>query len=247
MNKIVKEKLKQGGTLLIIVIAFVCALAIMLKYENEGEKNMPFVLKEIFTVSSAEAENKAENPNNNKWNMNINQYNDVYIQFEKNEKYTKTAYIKNITIENINITNPELGTVSLYTPNSTEGKLFSYEDPYLIKNSLTYKGASIDNKKTLEVANQGGTIIFRIVNKNVSEYISNSDDEIAYDGTLLNKTNVNLEKIKFNINFDIVIQTENNQYRGNITMSLPEKDIEQGVSKTTINDFSNIIFKRENT
>ena len=34
MNKIVKEKIKQAFLLFIIIISFVCVLAIMLKYER---------------------------------------------------------------------------------------------------------------------------------------------------------------------------------------------------------------------
>ena len=61
MNKIVKEKIKQAFLLFIIIISFVCVLAIMLKYETEGEKNMPFSLEEMLIVSSADGQTKSEN------------------------------------------------------------------------------------------------------------------------------------------------------------------------------------------
>ena len=77
MNKIVKEKIKQAFLLFIIIISFVCVLAIMLKYETEGEKNMPFSLEEMLIVSSADGQTKSENSENYKWNMDINQYNEM--------------------------------------------------------------------------------------------------------------------------------------------------------------------------
>ena len=248
MNKDIKEKLKQGVILLIIVIAFGATLTVMLKYKTEGETNMPFQLKKVFMLSSAEATSKAENPDNYKWNLDINQYNDIYIEFEKNLNYKKVSYIKSIKIENIKITDPKIGKVYKYMPNSTENKLFSYEENFLIQNSLTYNGSSQNNFKNLEISNQGGTILFRIVNRNVSEYVSNEDDEVAYDGSLLKKTNVTVEDLKFEVNFDIIIKTETNTFGGNITLNLPCEGIEEkDVAESTIEDFSNVIFKRENT
>ena len=111
MNKVLKEKIKQVIVLLIIVIAFGITLSIMFKYKTEGESKLPFNLSKIMIVSSAEAESKDENPNNNKWNLDINQYNDIYIEISKNEDYSASAYsggsqytyIKSVKIENINI------------------------------------------------------------------------------------------------------------------------------------------------
>lgn len=246
MNKVIKEKINQGLVLLVIVVAFVISLTIMLKYKTEGEQNMPFNLKKILIISSAEAVSKTENPENQKWNIDINQYNDVYIEIQKNENYKKDAYIEEITIENIQIENPIKGEVSLYMPNSTEDKMFSYEDNFKIKNSLTYKGTKENNTKKLTIANQGGTMLFRIINEKVGEYISNNDDELAYDGTLLEKTNVNMDEIKFKVKFDLVIKTETNKYRGNIKIELPYGEInKEGVCRNNIENFEEVVFKRE--
>lgn len=244
----IKEKLKQGLILLVIVVTFGITLAYMLKYKTEGETNMPFKLKRILILSSAETITKSENPENYKWNLDINQYNDIYIEFEKNDNYKKSSYIKSIIMENFKISNPTTGNVFKYMPNSTEGQMFLYQDNLLIQNSLTYNGALQNNFKNLEISNQGGTVLFRIVNKCVSEYVSNEDDEIAWDASLLRKTNVNIEDIKIDVNFDIIINTEKNSYRGNITLNLPsEKIAEEDIAETTIQDFTNVIFKRENT
>lgn len=248
MNRVIKEKLKQGTTLLIIIIAFLCVLVIMFRYNDKGETKMPFKLTEMLVVSSADGETKKENSENNKWNLDINQYNDIYLQITKNSQYQKTAYIKSITIENINSDRPNIGIINAYMPNSTEGKLFSYEDNYLINGSLTYNGAIKDNYKTLEVANQGGMIVFRVANMGVSQYISNQDDEITYDGTLLKKTGISIDNIKFHTSFDIVITTDSNRYRGKVNLNLPCEDIEnEGTSKLYETEFEDIVFKRDNT
>lgn len=246
MNRIVKQKINQGLILLIIVVAFTFALSIMLKYKTEGETNMPFTLKKMIIISSAESDAKTGNTENLKWNFNINQYNDIYIEFEKNPNFKNESYIKSITLENFDFSTPNKGQVMVYMPNPGEEKLFDYQDNLKIKDSLTFKGAETSNYKALNIANQGGTILFRAVNKGISEYQSNEDQEIAYDGTLLSKANVSPDDLKFSLTFDVVIETENNKYRGTIAKELPYGDIEKdGVTKETIENFDDVVFKRE--
>lgn len=248
MNKIIKEKIKQAFTLFIIIVAFLCVISVMLKYNNEGETKMPFNLTEMLVVSSADGEAKTENPTNSKWNLDVNQYNDIYLQFSKNDDYQKTSYIKNITIENIKVSNLTKGKVEAYMPNSTEGKLFKYEDNYIVNGSLTYNGGTKDNTKTLEVGNQGGMIVFRLANLGVSEYVSNDDDELSYDGKLLKKTGVNPEDIKFHVSFDVIITTDSNKYRATMELDLPCGDLEnEGTSKLYDRQFDGVVFKRDNT
>ena len=89
-------------------------------------------------------------------------------------------------------------------------------------------------------------ISFRVLNKDISKYISDDDDEIHYDGSLLEKTGVTVEEISAELNFDLVIKTNKSTYRGNFTIQVPNENLEKdGVSQKTIDDFSNIIFKRE--
>ena len=247
MEKDNKEKLKLAVTLAFIVIAFGIAITIMLKYSQEGETNMPFNLSEIIVVSSAEGVTKEENSDNYKWNLNIMQYNDIYLQIAKNEDYNKNAYIENVTIENFSFTNPRIGNTRVYMPNSTEGSLFTYDDSYLIQRSLTYKGAESSDTKTLKISSQGGMVLFRATNTEVGEYVSNDDAEISHNGTLITKTNTTLDDLKYTISFDIVIETNIASYRGNVSLELPCGDIlTEGTSQLDQKDCSNIVFKREN-
>lgn len=246
MNKFIKEKISSIIVLVVIVIAFGASLAIMLKYKTEGEKTMPFEISKILIVSSAEASNKEENPDNQKWNFNISQYNDVYITIEKNEKYQKNAYINSIELDNISIESSNKDKVILYKPCEDEEKMFSYEDKYIFNNSIEYKGEAVDNLKKLEISNSGGTLLFRVYNKNIGEYVSNEDDEIHYDGSLLKKAGIKLADLKTKISFDVVIETNNSTYRGKIEIEVPNENTdEEGVTQKTIENFDDIIFKRE--
>jgi len=137
----------------------------MLKYEVEGENNMPFELSQIVVVSTAEGR---EIEGENIWNLEIIQNNDVYIHIGKNKNYRETEVIKNITIDNFEINEkPAKGKVELYRPSSSEEKVYEYEDKYKIQDKLIYKGEENNNLKDLSIANQGGIIAFRYSNQDL--------------------------------------------------------------------------------
>lgn len=244
-----KEKIKQVIKLCIavfvLVIIFVVVGAIMIKYEVEGDKNMPFNLSKIVIVSTAEG---IETEGKSKWNFNIYQNNDLYFYIDKNENYHgNSTYIEKIRIENIQITKvPKVGAIKAYMPNSTEGRLYSYEDAYIIEEKLEYRGASKSNSQTLEIGNQGGNALIRFSNVELGGYSSNDDKEIIHDGTLLGKLNLMQEDISFEVSFDFVIEVSGHSYKANIHLDLPYGNIiENGTESFEKIDMSDVIFKRE--
>lgn len=240
----IKELIKASIAIGIISIAIIIAIVVCIKYNLEGDKNIPFNISKITIVSTAEG---VQNENTEeKWNLNICQNNDIYFSVEKNNESTENEIIKNLTIENIKVTKaPNIGEVKYYMPNSSDGKLFSYNSEYVLEdNKLTFKGGAKSNSKTLEIGNQGGTVVMRIANTNIANYVSNDEEEINHDGSLINKVEKNIEDIEFEVNFDIKIVTQEKNYIANITLNMPcEKElIEQGTVSKEIKD--DIVFKR---
>lgn len=250
MNKVFKENLKRWGTILIVLIVFFCVIGIMIKYNYEGEKNMPFNIERILIISSADTQGKEikEGEEQAKWNMDINQYNDIYIQISKSNKAKETDKIEDVTVGNFNIEQmPKLGTVETYRPNNAEDEqLFKYDDKFKIQDLLKFTGGSQNNYSKLTIENQGGRIVFRIANRNVDEYVSNDDGELTINGKLLKEKNIDVNDLKMKISFDLVIHTNTTKYRGKVTLDLPVENLEEeGIGEQTITDFSNVIFKRE--
>lgn len=238
-----KEKIKACIAIAIIILAILITGIVSMKYYVEGETNMPFTLSKITIVSTAEGIHNEEAEE--KWNLSIFQNNDIYFSVEKNEK-NKEEMIESISIENIKITkNPNIGEIKTYMPNSLDGRLFSYDPEYILtEDKLTFKGGSKSNSKTLEIGNQGGTTILRFSNTGIGNYISNEDEEIKHDGTLLTKANVALEDIKFEVNFDFIIHVKNKSYTSNISLTLPcgNNLLEEGTCSEEITE--GFIFKR---
>lgn len=242
-KKIQTIKLCVAVTVFAIIILLVAT--IMIRYQVEGDKNMPFNLSKIIIISTAEG---TESEGKKKWNFDVYQNNDVYIYIDKNEQYNgEERTIKSVKMENINITKaPIKGEVKAYMPNSVDGRLFSYEDTYLVDGKLEYKGAKESNSKTLEIGVNGGNLLIRFSNTGLGQYSSDSDKEIIHDGTLLNKIKVTDEETKFDVSFDLVITVENCSYRANVTMQMPCGDItKEGTCSLEQTDFSDLVFKRE--
>ena len=227
----------------IIVLILIIAGIIMLRYQVEGETNLPFELSKMIVVSTAES-NEIEAVADTKWNFSVNQYNDIYLEIQKNDEYTKTINIKNITFENFVIEkNSGAENIKLYRANS-EGKVVE-DEAHLVGSSLTYKGEKETNIDELKISNQGSIILLRSVNQNVCEVRSN-DEEIIHDGTLLAKGNANSEDLNYKLSFDVVIETSRDiKYKGTISIELPTGDVQtQGKTQLEKTDFSDVIFKR---
>ncbi len=227
----------------IIAIILIVAGIIMLKYQVEGETNLPFELSKMIIISTAESK-EIEKVDNLKWNFSVNQYNDIYLQIAKNDEYKKNTNIKNITLENFNVEkNNNKENIKLYRANS-EGKI-TEDETHLVNNILTYKGGKETKLDELKISNQGGIILLRSVNENVCE-VRNDEESIIHDGTLLAKGNANIEELNYKLSFDIIIETNKNiKYKGTININLPTGNVHtEGKSQLEKTDFRDIIFKR---
>ena len=231
-----REKIKACIAIGVIILAILITGIIVMKYYVEGEKNLPYELSKITVVSTAEGVENAGAEE--KWNFSIYQNNDVYFSVEGKEN--SQELIESVSIENIKITKkPEVGEIKTYIPNSLEGRLFSYSEEYILEeNELTYKGAAKSDAQKLEIGSQGGTAVIRFSNVGIGNYASNEGEEIKHDGSLLAKNNSNLEDLKFEVNFDFVINMKNKSYVTNITLQLPcgENLITEGTTSEEITE-----------
>lgn len=86
--------------ILTLMITTICLL--MLKYAVEGENNMPFVLSQMITVSTAEG---IDIEGEDTWNFDLVQNNDIYLSITKNKNYKEEEIIKTITLHHFEIKN----------------------------------------------------------------------------------------------------------------------------------------------
>lgn len=240
-----KKSFHIGMLLLIVVIILLILGFITLKYQVEGETNMPFVISKISIISSSEGIDKENPVEGNKWNFDINQNNDIYIYVEKNQAFEKQEAIDEINIENITMSKQnEKGTLKIYKPDATNPDvIFSYTEENEIQN-ITYTADENSDMKNLKITNQGGIVAFRIANNKIAEYVA--DDEEINHNDLLKKTNIAQEELRINLQFDFIINLNSGKkYRSTIDLELPlEGVIEKGTDSKEFVDMEKYIFKR---
>lgn len=229
-------------SIIIFFVIIICVFAgmVIFKYQVEGETNAVFDISKILVVSTAEGIEK-ETPTA-KWDFNINQNNDIYITIEKNDK--KQDAIKNVTINNIQVIEaPSIGNIQSYRP--AEKGLFKCDEKYKINEELQYVGSKSGSINNLEISNQGGTVLIRFCNENIGEYVSNEEEQILHDGTLIKKTNTTLEQLNAKVQFDIIIETEQDvKYKTTVEVALPVGNIiDEGTSTTELNT-DELVLKR---
>lgn len=217
----------------------------LLKYQVEGEKKLPFEIANMLIVSTADGIGKEDTEN--RWNLSILQNNDIYIDIKTKSSDKKNDSIKKIILENFVIINgPQEGEPKIYHPVNDKDLIYLYKDENLVLDKIEYNVAPTKNIKKLEIARNGGIISFSSCSYNIANYISNDENEIKYDATLLNKVGINEDEIKYEINFDIIVEMESSKkYKSSINLNLPlDNLLQKGTIQMEVQDFSNIIFKR---
>lgn len=241
-QEIRKKFLKISLLVILLAITIAVVALLILKYHVEGETNLPFSLKNITIISSADGIHKKDDKN--KWNIDVIQVNDIYMDFEKNHNLKDEEIIKNIKIENIKFTKSEIGEYKTYKLVKDENGINEYKDEYQVEN-LNYAGAEKTDLLNLTIGNQGGTIGVRFILSNLGEYKSN-EETIKYDGTLLEKMKITEEQIQGKVSFDIIIELESGViYKAEISTELPAGDIiENGIIIIEDEKLEEVIFKR---
>lgn len=228
--------------LVILSIIFFIVGILVLRYNVEGETNMPFELSKIAVISSSGG--NSLDATDTKWKYSVYQSNDIYLYIDKNDSHSESEAISSVLINNIYVDGKNSDKVKIYKPdNQTENQIFSNQDANIVK-QIEYKGAMESNLKNLEISNQGGLVAFRCSYDNLGEYSSN-DDIIDYQ-QLLSKAGITNEELKSKLNFDFTIKTENGkEYHTNISLDIPIGDVVgQGTTSQEITDMSGFIFKR---
>lgn len=241
-----KQTIKFISAISILILLFIFVVIMMIKYQVEGETNMPFELSKVVVIGTVEGIEIENEEDKAKWNLEIAQNNDIYFYISQNENNTTDELIKSIKIDNIEIVNaPQKGSIETYMPNSEPGRLFSDDKQFLVEDKLEYKGASQSSSTNLEIGSKGGTALIRFCNSNIGTYTSDKDKEIVHNSSLLQKIETKNEEIKFTVSFDFTIETTKMKYKANVSLQLPSGSLDEEencyLEKT---DMSDIVFKR---
>lgn len=252
-RKILKEKIKQITNtkqfhmcmvLVIIVAILFVAGVISLKYNVEGEGTPPFTISKVSVISSVDGTDVEGSEE--KWNLKVNQNNDIYLYIKKNEDYKYTETIADIKLENFNIVqSPKVGQIKLLKPDADAENVIFRNNGENETQNIIYQGDIESNIKLMKVSNQGGLVVFRYVISELGNYTSNDDEQINHN-ELLKKLSINNDDLKFKVSFDVSINLDSNKsYKANMSLELPVGNVvDDGIQSQENTDFKNIVFKR---
>ena len=245
LRTLVSNKMFHLVVIIVIIVAILFFLGItILKYNVEGETNMPFVLSKISIISQSLGTDKTVE--GMRWAFDVNETNDIYLYIDKNEGNNQEELIKSVKIDSMNVNiAPTIGQTNFYKPDITDVNLFFKDSAENVINSLEYVGDVESDIKNLKISNQGGIVAFRYSINNVAEYTSNDDEQIEHKD-LLNKAGVDYNNLKSNISFDLTINLESGKvFKSNINLDLPlDNVVQEGVVSKEITDVEQFIFKR---
>ncbi|MBO5479528.1 MAG: hypothetical protein J6A04_07670 [Clostridia bacterium] len=238
--------LRKNLVIIIIAIIAIIVGSIIMRYSVEGEENLPFQVSKIMVISNASGIQRQESQY--KWDLNVVQNNDIYIDILKNKNYNKEEIIDKVIFSNFEINEkPKKGEVTVYSSASLENGIYNNEEQYKITDTLEYIGnEEKSDMKNLQISNQGGLILLRVVNENLGTYTSNEDEEIRHDGTLLGKLGLTNEDVTFTISFDLSIELKSDKnYKAKVTLELPKGNLAtEGTTNYQISGTEELVFKR---
>lgn len=247
MIKVGDKKFSVGAyiTFLVVVLVLIVIIFSMYKYSVEGESKPPFIISKIIVTSGAKTVNITQKET--AYTATVLQNNDIKIAIRKNPEFEKEAKIKKLTINNIQISKPSKGEgISIYRP-SQGINLFDYQEQYVIKDQMEYIGGAETNIKAeqLQISNQGGIVELSIAQYNLGEIQYIENEQVAVDGSLLQRVGIKQEEISFKATFDMIVELESGlKFKTTITMDLPKGNIEQnGIDIYEHTDFK-AVFKR---
>ena len=147
------------------MILFIAGMMI-LKYNVEGETNMPFRLSKISIISSSQGMDKEAI--DTKWAFDISQNNDIYLYIDKNSGYGKTEIIESVKIDQIKIESLLKDNIKIYKPEEQEEKMIFKNEEKNNVQEILYKGEMESDLKQLKISNQGGLVAFRCAINNLA-------------------------------------------------------------------------------
>lgn len=246
-------------TIILICIVIFLAFLVLQKYvlkknfENDilsfADKNQStiFTVDSITLFSSADAGYKT-NTANNFTIQNLYQYTDIAL-FIKNtsDEDTLENTLKKVRIENIQFSNkPKLGEPSLYFKSIQDFAKSDIIEENKITDSFEFTVSSNDEADLSTPTlynNLANPLTFCYVNSNIkSDYtITDVSSPITYDGSLLQKCNINLGDIACALSFDIYITNNlNEEFKTTVSIDIPLSSEDKTI-------FNGNLTKKQNT
>ena len=148
------------------------------------------------------------------WNLDVSQFTDmaIYINNHSENGFTAQNTIANLYIDNIQYPEmPILGTPTLYYKNQNDFGKLSISEENKIEDTLHYEIIPYEQERNYEKPEIYDTsfspICIGFANQDIktNHIITNIEEPLRYDGSLLKRCSIGLTRISCTVSFDIHI------------------------------------------
>lgn len=222
----------------------------ILPFANKNDKTV-FEVNKIVLFSNCDAKNKTGS-HTNFTIENLYQYTDIaiFINSSSTEEKTLENTFQKVSIQNVNFAVlPEVGEPKLYfkgLPQFAKSELITENE---IVNSLDFSITSEDEANLdtpILYNNLANPITLSYVNQNIkSDYtITDTSSPITYDGSLLNRCQVDLASISCKLSFDIYITNNlEEEFKTTVFLAIPLKTADKSIYDGNLNITQNTNFR----
>jgi len=182
----------------------------LMALQRRVDKNSAFIIN---------YENQNTTFQKSNWVLNILQYSDIAIYLEHSgETLTSSNTIKQLSLENLQISAPKIGTPALYYLDSLNFGTATFSQIHKLDNSIEFTVLNDENKNKEIQSNTpvfftdcSNPITLKYVNQSIKEnYTITSHEPVFFDGRLLQMANVPLADLEADIHFDIYLKSNDN-------------------------------------
>ena len=221
----------------------------------EKNINSTFSINKITFFSSCDAKNKTGSKSNYTIE-NLYAYTDIAIFIDNNQvKSAEENTLKSLKISNIKfIKNPDLGEPNLYFKSINDFAKSEIKEENKIGDELNFTISSqnnVDLNKPILYNNCANPITLSYINQSIrTDYtMLDTENPITYNGKLLERCNVELEKIKASISFDIDIENNKGQkFKTTISTDIPYENNNKSIYDGNLRvdkDIKNVFIRYE--
>ena len=221
----------------------------------EKNINSTFSINKITFFTSCDAKNKTGSKSNYTIE-NLYAYTDIAIFINNNqEKSTEENTLKSLKISNIKfVKEPDLGEPNLYFKSINNFAKSEIKEENKIGDELNFTISSqnnVDLNKPILYNNCANPITLSYINQNIrTDYtMLDTENPITYNGKLLERCNVELEKIKASISFDIDIENNKGQkFKTTISTDIPYENNNKSIYDGNLRvdkDIKNVFIRYE--
>lgn len=202
----------------------------------EKNKETIFSIDKIVYFSSCDSKNKTGSKSNFTI-QNLYTYTDIALFINNNsEENTLDNTLKNVKIKNIKFAQmPIEGQPNIYYKSINDFAKSGVEEKNLIEKELEFEITSedkVDLSRPILYNNCANPITISYINQNVkTDYtMTDTQNPITYNGTLLKRCGVSIQAIDTSISFDIELENNKNQkFKTTIYLKIPYENEDKSI------------------